>query len=65
MAKYFNVFTIVEKEKDERNNWVKIGVAFVNKDKSINVQLDALPVNGMLHIRKPKDKPEGKEGTPF
>lgn len=31
-----------------------IGVAFVNKDGSINVILDSLPLDGKLHIREAK-----------
>ncbi len=51
------VFTIIETENQESpNRWVKIGVAFVNKDDSLNVVLDALPLNGRLHIRDRKEK---------
>lgn len=39
-------------ERGEGNaQWSKIGVAFVNKDGSLNVILDALPLEGKLHIR--------------
>ena len=31
--------------------WTKIGVAFVNKDGSMNVKLEAVPVNGEIHVR--------------
>ena len=31
--------------------WTRIGVAFVNKDGSINVKLEAVPVNGEIHVR--------------
>ena len=59
-----DVFTIVERaqksnasaEDSEKKYWVKIGSAFVNKDDSLNVYLDAVPVNGMLHLRKPSTK---------
>lgn len=46
------VYTIVEKTGMEKPAWVKIGIAFTNKDHSINVRLDALPLNGKLHIRE-------------
>jgi hypothetical protein len=52
------VYTIVEggREGNKREDyWVRIGVAFENKDGSINVKLNALPVNGTLHIRDRKD----------
>jgi hypothetical protein len=59
-----DAFTIVERaqkgnasaEDAEKKYWVKIGSAFVNKDDSLNVYLDAVPVNGMLHLRKPTAK---------
>ena len=43
------VYTIVERQ--EKKFWVRIGRAFVNHDKSLNVYLDAAPTNGQLHIR--------------
>lgn len=46
-------YTIVgQREKDGKKLWVRIGSAFRNRDGSINVQLDAVPVNGTLHIRQ-------------
>jgi hypothetical protein len=44
------VYTIVERE-GARDRWVRIGIGFVNRDGSINVRLDAAPVNGKLHVR--------------
>ena len=50
-----DVFTTVEDTKG--NVYFKnIGVAFENRDRSINVILDALPVNGKLHIRDARKK---------
>ena len=45
-----DVFTIIEHEGG-KSVWIKIGTAFVNRDESITVSLNALPVNGRLHIR--------------
>lgn len=45
------VYTITE-GANEKTYWNKIGVAFVNKDGSLNVTLNAFPVNGKLHIRE-------------
>ena len=58
MAQYKEVYTVAS--NGERNFWVRIGAAFVNKDDSLKVMLDALPVNGQLVIRdpKPKETPE-------
>lgn len=52
MADIKDVYTI--QQSGERSFWIKLGVAFVNKDGSLNVKLDGLPVNGSLHIRNRK-----------
>lgn len=44
------VYTIIERDKN-RSRWVRIGIGFVNRDGSINIRLDAVPVNGRLHVR--------------
>jgi hypothetical protein len=46
------VYTITEKPGSEKSFWSKIGNAWINRDLSINIQLDALPVNGKLHLRE-------------
>jgi hypothetical protein len=46
-----DVYTIVGRE-DTKPYWLKIGVAFDNRDGSINIKLNALPVNGILHVRE-------------
>lgn len=38
-------------ERDGRTFWSRVGVAFTNKDGSLTVQLDSLPVSGRLQIR--------------
>ena len=38
-------------ERNDKTYWNRIGVAFTNKDGSINVKLDALPLSGTLQIR--------------
>lgn len=56
MAHMLGVYTIVERKDEEhpdrKNIWIHIGVAFINRDGSINVRLNALPVDGKLHIRE-------------
>lgn len=34
----------VERKGQERNHWVKIGVAFLNENETISLKLDALPL---------------------
>jgi hypothetical protein len=47
-------------ERGEKSYWTKIGVAFENRDRSVTVQLDALPVSGRLQIRT-EDSRNGDE----
>ncbi len=50
-----DVFTISERDSGTadggRERWTKIGIGFVNRDESLNIILDANPVNGRLHVR--------------
>jgi hypothetical protein len=47
------VYTVIDRidAEGKRSFWVRIGAAFVNRDGSFTVKLDALPVNGSLQIR--------------
>ncbi len=57
-------YTVVERNKDGRKFWVRVGAAFVNRDGSLNVRLDAMPVNGELQIRdyQPREARESASG---
>ena len=50
------VYTVVPKN-DGKDLWLRVGSAFPNRDGSLSVLLDAIPVNGRLHIREytPRD----------
>ncbi len=50
-SKRLAVFTIVEMN-EERALWRRVGNAYLNRDGSYNLYLDALPVNGKLHMRE-------------
>ncbi|MBK9071724.1 MAG: hypothetical protein IPL79_12090 [Myxococcales bacterium] len=52
--KRFNVVSPVER-KDGKTFWVRIGVGYANRDNSINMYLDALPVNQRLQLRVADD----------
>ena len=56
----FEVFTI-KKHTGAVSSWSRAGSAFVNKDGSINVYLDALPLDGKLHIRRPAIRGEAAD----
>lgn len=46
------VYTIVDRPRDGKKFWLRIGAAFENRDGSMNVLLDAMPTNGQLQIRE-------------
>lgn len=51
-----DVFVIKETADKDFTQWIKVGVAFINKDGSLNVVLDTIPFHGKLHIRDRKSK---------
>jgi len=55
----FDVFTVQDRGRGKPAFWLRIGSAFLNKDKSLSVVLDALPMDGRLQIRRPKEAAEG------
>lgn len=55
-----DVYTISERGEGQKDRWTKVGIGFVNRDNSINVVLDAFPVNGRFQIRD-RAKLEKKE----
>lgn len=59
-GKRLAVFTIVEMN-EERALWRRVGNAFLNRDGSYNLYLDALPVNGRLHMREYQEQLPGHE----
>lgn len=58
-VKLKDVYVITEREGHD-SFWSKIGVAFVNRDDSLNVVLDAIPLTGKIHIRERSKKKEGE-----
>jgi hypothetical protein len=49
------VFTVVERGSGNgmtKSYWTRVGVGFVNKDGSITLKLDCLPINGTLQVRE-------------
>jgi len=53
-SRRFDVFVVEDYTKDgeEKANWIRISVAFENKEgKGLNLQLTAIPVSGKLVMR--------------
>ena len=59
-GKRYDVFNIIEKGEGQKSFWMRIGIAFTNRDGSLDVRLDALPLNGRLQIREPRQDQERK-----
>ncbi len=53
------VYQIISQGEGKKPIWQRIGIAFVNRDSSLNVRLNSVPTNGELHIRpfKAESKP--------
>lgn len=49
----WDAFQITERE-GSKAQWNKVGVAFLNRDSSINVFLEAFPKDGKLQLRDRK-----------
>jgi hypothetical protein len=74
MAKMYKVISAVEKD-GKTKFWMRLGTAFLNRDNSINVYLDAVPRSMQLQIREfderdrkgNADREDGApiEGAPF
>ena len=59
-----DVFTLPDRDgnpSEVKERWTRVGIAFVNRDNSLNVILDAFPTNGRLHIRDRKARSETKQ----
>lgn len=50
--KRFNVYSITQKNNPSGAVWARAGTAFTNRDGSLNIYLDVLPLEGQLHLRE-------------
>ena len=44
-------YNVIDKPGMTNRIWMRVGMAWVNRDGSINVVLDALPVGGRIQLR--------------
>lgn len=47
-------FTVRDRGEGRKAYWARIGSAWVNRDGSFNLQLDALPIDGKIVLRPRK-----------
>jgi hypothetical protein len=62
-GKRYTVFSIKEGSNGKGSVWVRAGSAWANRDGSINVYLDVLPLDGKLHVREALAKEAGEPPT--
>jgi hypothetical protein len=59
------VYAINEKEGERTAWWQRIGAAYTNRDGSINIVLDALPLGtNRLQVREQRDEARPAAGAP-
>ncbi len=58
----YDAFHISE-QKEGKAKWHPIGVAFTNRDQSINLYLEALPIDGKVQLRDRKSNQQTKGET--
>lgn len=57
-----SVYAVIE--RGPKKHWLRVGMAFVNRDGSINVRLDAIPLSGQLHIRDEAPRTDSEQSEP-
>jgi len=51
----FHAFTVKERDKGRKPIWTRIGAAWPHKEANgINIELDALPLDGRIMLMEPK-----------
>lgn len=56
-----DVFAVTDSPNATTNYWHRIGAAFPNRDGSLTVLLNSLPLNGKLVIRERLDKEDSSD----
>jgi hypothetical protein len=60
--KMMKVLSPVAGKENNKTHWMRAGVAYENKDGSINIYLDLLPTNGKLQLREFEESDRRLEG---
>ena len=60
-----DIFGVVQREGQEKGFWTKIGVAFENKDGSLNLKLDYFPTSAGTTLQIREQRPKEVEPEPF
>lgn len=63
-SRRYAVFSIRKNPRNSAVLWIRAGQAWVNKDGSMNLYLDVLPLDGRLHVREAGERREILEQEP-
>ena len=63
VKKKWAVYTIRERQGLEKPFWMRVGIAFMNRDGSFNLHLDATPLDGKLHMREWQEEAPASVGA--
>jgi hypothetical protein len=55
------VYQIVER-KDGKSFWNRVGAAFTNRDGSLTLKLDSIPIGGTMQVRDWEPRDSEREG---
>lgn len=58
------VYTVRERGEGKKSFWARIGTCFTNKDGSLSIVLDALPIDGRLVVREEQPREERDDPPP-
>ena len=59
--KQLAAWNIIERKAGEKPIWHRVGIGFVNRDGSINVLLDSIPLQGKIQLRDDTDARDGAQ----
>jgi hypothetical protein len=55
-GKRLAAFNVIERKGADKPFWHRVGTAFINRDGSINVFLDSLPLQGKIQLREDRER---------
>lgn len=58
-----SVYTVREARDGGKGHWVEVGAAWTNRDGSLSLTLDAMPVNGRLIVQERREGDQAGQGS--
>lgn len=61
----YYAYAVEKGEEGKQDSWTQVGAAFGHRDgRGFTIQLRAMPINGQLVLREPKEAEEQKREEP-